>query len=73
MALFQKENGIWYYAFYVGHRRYRKSTGTKSESKARKIEAVAFARAQELGPQALIAKAPRLLDFGEKRFLALGR
>jgi integrase len=69
MALFQKDNGIWYYTFYVGNRRYRKSTSTKSESKARKIESVAFARAQELGPQAVTAKAPRLLDFGEKRFL----
>ena len=69
MALFRKDNGIWYYDFYVGNRRYRKSAGTKSESKARKIEAVAFARAQELGPQPFTAKAPRLVDFGEKRFL----
>ena len=69
MSLFEKENGFWYYTFYVSNRRYRKSTGTKLESKARKIEAVAFARAQELGPQPLTAKAPRLVDFGEKRFL----
>jgi len=69
MALFQKDNGIWYYDFYVGNRRYRKSAGTKSKSKATKIEAVAFARAQELGAQPFTAKAPRLLDFGEKRFL----
>ncbi len=69
MALFRKNNGIWYYGFYVGNRRYRKSAGTKSESKARKIEAVAFARAQDLRPQAFTAKAPRLIDFGEKRFL----
>lgn len=69
MALFRKDNGVWYYTFYVGNRRYRKSTRTKSESKARKIEAVAFARAQELGPQPFTAKAPRLVDFGEKRFL----
>jgi integrase len=69
MTLFQKDNGVWYYGFYVGNRRYRKSTGTKSESKARKIEAVAFARAQELGPRAFMGRAPRLVDFGEKRFL----
>lgn len=69
MSFFQKDNGIWYYTFYVGNRRYRNSTRTKSESKARKIESVAFAKAQELGPQAVTAKAPRLTDFGEKRFL----
>ncbi len=69
MALFRKDNGIGYYTFYVGNRRYRKSTHTASESKARKIESVAFAKAQELGSQAVIAKAPRLVDFGEKRFL----
>jgi integrase len=69
MSLFRKDNGTWYYTFYVGNRRYRKSTHTTSESKARKIESVAFAKAQELGPQAVIAKAPRLIDFGDKRFL----
>ncbi len=69
MSLFQKDNRLWYYTFYVGNRRYRKSTHTTSESKARKIEAVAFAKAQELGPLALTAKAPRLADFGAKRFL----
>ncbi len=69
MSLFQKDNGIWYYTFYVGNRRYRRSTRTKSESRARKIESVAFAGAQELGPASVTAKAPRLADFGAKRFL----
>lgn len=69
MSLSQKDNGIWYYSFYVGNRRYRKSSRTTSESKAYKIESVAFARAQELGPLALSAKAPIFRHFGENRFL----
>jgi integrase len=69
MSLFVKPNGLWYYTFYVGNRRYRKSTGTKSESKAQKIEAVAYARALELGPQAVLAKAPTFGDFGGQRFI----
>ena len=69
MSLFVKPNGIWYYTFYVGNRRFRKTTGTRSESKAGKIEAVAYAKAVELGPRAVLAKAPTLGDFGAKRFI----
>ena len=69
MSLFVRPNGIWYYTFYVGNRRFRKSTGTKSESKAQKIAAVAYAKAVELGPRAVLAKAPTLGDFGVKRFI----
>jgi len=69
MALFQRENGVWYYTFYIGNRRYRKSTATKLRSKASKIEAVAFSHAKELGPHAVIVKAPTLAAFGVSRYL----
>lgn len=69
MALYKTKSGIYYYDFYVGNRRYRRSTKTDLESKAKKIEAVAFAGALEFGPDTLTNRNPTLTDFGDKHFL----
>ena len=63
------ETGVFHHDFYVNAVRYRGSTKTKLESKAQKIEDRIKARAYERGPLFTSVKAPKLMDFGARRFI----
>jgi integrase len=65
----KQQTGVFHYDFYVNAVRYRGSTKTKLESKARKVEDRIKARAYERGPLFAMAKAPKLIEFGAKRFI----
>jgi integrase len=63
-----KRTNVWHYDFTVGGKRHRGSTRQSSESKARKVESKLISRAEEMGPSAVLRRAPLLSDFAP-RFL----
>jgi integrase len=63
-----KRTNIWHYDFTVGGKRHRGSTRQSSESRARKVESKLISRAEEMGPSAVLRRAPLLLTFAP-RFL----
>jgi integrase len=63
-----KRSNIWHYDFAVGGKRHRGSTRQSSESIARKVESKLIARAEEMGPSAVLRRAPVLAHFSP-RFL----
>ncbi len=63
-----RRSTVWHYDFTVGGKRHRGSTRQSSESRARKVESKLIARAEEMGPSAVLRRAPVLADFAP-RFL----
>src|SRR5215470_14663199 len=67
MALY-KRGRVYHYRFRINGRRYRGSTKKTTLTAARRIEALAMARAEERGGFPLSRRSPTLRDFSQ-RFL----
>lgn len=58
-----RRGNIWHYDFTIAGRRQRGSTRETSESRARKVESKLIARAEQMGPSAVLRRAPLLSSF----------
>jgi integrase len=57
---------IWHYDFTIAGKRQRGSTHESSESRARKIESKMIARAEQMGPSAVLRRPPLLSVFAPR-------
>ena len=61
-----RRGNTWHYDFTVAGKRQRGSTRETSESRARKVESKLIARAEQMGPSAVLRRAPLLRSFAPR-------
>lgn len=61
-----RRGNIWHYDFAVAGKRQRGSTRETSASRARKVESKLISRAEQMGPSAVLRRAPLLASFAPR-------